>query len=171
MTVEQPGPQEKPMLVAAARYYPSTGMLAVADSGGFRIHVHDVAAGKLVRSVGRQGRGPNELRAMTKVSFLGDTIVIMDRFNSRASLWSTAGFINSRPLPTEFAVRGELAALLSSGDALMFTLKVCPKLGQVRDTSEFFIVDSVVSGASLEATMPPSTGGLAASAAQSAESR
>jgi glycosyltransferase involved in cell wall biosynthesis len=34
-----------------------------------------------------------------------------------------------------------------------------------------FIVDSVVSGASLEATMPPSAGGLAASAAQSAERR
>jgi hypothetical protein len=142
LTIGRADSSQMPMLVAGAKYYPSTHLLAVADSAALQIHVYD-SLGRRIRSIGRKGRGPNEIRAMTRIAYFGDTIVVVDRFNSRASQWSTAGFVNSRLLPTEFAIRGEVATVLSAGDALLFTLTVCPRQGQVQDSAEFFIVDSV----------------------------
>jgi len=74
--------------VLDARVLPS-GLLAVADGGAFAVRFFD-GEGRLVRSVGRRGRGPAEFNGgMQFMDAAGDSIAVWDAGQSRWTLVSS----------------------------------------------------------------------------------
>lgn len=61
------------------------GRIYVADAQSNRIMVFD-AAGRLVDSIGRPGRGPGEFRWLYSLAWLGDTLAVLDPGNARIGL-------------------------------------------------------------------------------------
>ncbi|HEU4883597.1 MAG TPA: 6-bladed beta-propeller [Longimicrobium sp.] len=66
------------------------GDILVADAGNHRIDVFD-AAGKRVRSLGRQGRGPGEFSQPSWLGVQGDTLLVWDMVQARLTRFDTAG--------------------------------------------------------------------------------
>lgn len=73
---------------AAARL--AHGDFVLADAGNHRLDVFD-ATGRKVRSLGREGRGPGELRHPSWVGVHGDTVLVWDMAQSRLTRFDTAG--------------------------------------------------------------------------------
>jgi hypothetical protein len=73
----------------------SRGYVYVADGQEQTIEVLD-PAGKVVREIGRKGRGPGEFRGLASLGWFGDTLVALD-----ASAWRIALFDrDGKPLDT-----------------------------------------------------------------------
>jgi len=87
-----PGELLDPQDVAIA----DDGSVLVADTKPAVIKVFD-PAGQLVRTIGREGSGPGEIRA-AYTAILGDTLVVQDAVNSRATTfnWRTAELLSER---------------------------------------------------------------------------
>ncbi len=72
-------------------------IFAVVSVGDQPVLVYD-STGKFIRVLGRVGDGPGEFRRAWRVDFKGDTIIVFDSRNRRASLFS-ASFEYRRQFP------------------------------------------------------------------------
>jgi hypothetical protein len=88
----QPGELLDPLDVAIT----DDGSVIVADSKPAVIKVFD-PAGQLARTIGREGSGPGEFRS-AYVAVLGDSLVVQDATNSRATTfdWRTGNLLGER---------------------------------------------------------------------------
>lgn len=76
--------------------------LAVADLFGCIVHLVSLSTGQIEAQVGGCGGGPGELGEINNVTFLGDTLVVSDSWNSQLVLLSRDGReLDRRPLPSE----------------------------------------------------------------------
>ncbi len=62
------------------------GSIAVADAGNARVAVYS-PSGQLRRSLGREGDGPGEFRALSHLFVFGDTIAVYDQVALRFTHW------------------------------------------------------------------------------------
>lgn len=78
------------LFIVTAAVQLSHGGVAVADAGNHRVKVFD-AAGRMMRSIGREGRGPGELSHPSWLGVRGDTLLVWDMAQSRLTRFDTAG--------------------------------------------------------------------------------
>jgi hypothetical protein len=80
------------------------GHLYIADLGQHRMLAFDTT-GALVRTIGRDGRGPGEFGTLYSIQWMGDTLTTMDLSNGRVGFFTRNGeWLTSRP------ARGRLVA-------------------------------------------------------------
>lgn len=80
--------------VGAVKWLPNGG-LVIADVASARLLIYD-APGRFVRSLGRRGDGPGEIRRMGSVVVAGDTVATFDASLRRLSFWHPeSGFARS----------------------------------------------------------------------------
>jgi len=64
------------------------GLLYVADHGNDRIHVF-TTAGEALRTIGKSGSAPGELRSPTDVLIADDgRLIVVDNGNHRVQVWA-----------------------------------------------------------------------------------
>ena len=71
--------------VVGAHFLPD-GSIAVADAGNARVAVY-APSGPIRRSLGREGDGPGEFRALSHLFVFGDTIAVYDQVALRFTHW------------------------------------------------------------------------------------
>lgn len=86
--VDQGGPTEFFRVVDIALL--EGGGMAVANGGTHEVRLF-TAEGRHVGTFGREGRGPEEFRGLSMVESVGDSLLVYDGRNDRASVWSTTG--------------------------------------------------------------------------------
>lgn len=74
------------------------GAIAVADAGNHRVDVFD-PAGRKVRSIGREGRGPGEFSSPSWLGVRGDTLLVWDMVQSRLTRFDTTGILIGTDAP------------------------------------------------------------------------
>lgn len=80
----------------------------VLDAGAGQAHAYD-RGGRHVRTVGRAGRGPGELRDPLALGVAGDTLWVLNTGNARVEYFSREGRpIGSEPLPDSLPVPVDL---------------------------------------------------------------
>jgi hypothetical protein len=95
---EDDDPRYDLLRVSSGRILPDGNILVVVG-GHFQLRIYD-PAGEWVRSIGRQGDGPGEMRFPSSLNTAGDTIYLGDFQLSRLSAFTTAGeFLTSWPFP------------------------------------------------------------------------
>lgn len=65
-------------------------LIYISDRGGQTIYVFD-EKGKYVRSIGQKGNGPGEYSELGDFIFVGDSILIKDKFQSKILVYDTLG--------------------------------------------------------------------------------
>lgn len=99
----------------------SGGGFVVADGGNRELRWFD-DEGRLVATAGREGKGPGEFVGLGSIWVRGDTVVALDDFLHRVSLFHPAGrFIRSIQVPQGPPLGGSVffAALLDDGTVLV----------------------------------------------------
>ncbi len=93
----------------------SNGTFYVADSEDKWLRWFD-RGGRLLKTIGREGGGPGEFRALAAAGSMTDTIWAMDTQIRRVSLFTTDGtFLRTLPAPMLATVRPSVRALASKG--------------------------------------------------------
>lgn len=103
-------------VTAAARL--AHGDILIADGGNHRIDVFN-AAGKKVRTLGRQGRGPGEFSRPSWLGVRGDTLLVWDMVQARLTRFDTAGtLIGTDPPVTDLGSFPRVAGQRDDGSLL-----------------------------------------------------
>jgi len=122
---DEPGEAYEFTRIVAAAVSPD-GQVHVVQFGEPVVRVYD-SRGRHVRTIGRDGEGPGEFRALIALGFLGDTLWTYDRSLRRISYFAPSGaFIRSEaplPMPTprsrnDPVVFTSIATLLRDGTAI-----------------------------------------------------
>jgi hypothetical protein len=101
------------------------GTVVVADDQGKHLRYFD-RAGRHVRTVGREGGGPGEFKAVGSLSARGDSVIVGDHDNRRVSVFAPDGsLVRSIPLdaggaesfPLLVGAFGDGSVLVSSGNS------------------------------------------------------
>lgn len=106
------------VFVTSAASLPDGGV-AVADAGTKRIDLFD-AAGRRVRTLGREGRGPGEFAHPAWIGLRGDTLRVWDMVQARVTLFDTAGrLIRTEPPVTNLGSFPRVAGQFADGSLLL----------------------------------------------------
>lgn len=104
--------------VSGAVHLPGGGV-AVVNSGFHRIDVFD-GDGSLVRTMGREGRGPGEFSYPAWIGLRGDTLRVWDMAQARLTLFDTAGALIRTEQPvTDLGSFPRLAGQFADGSLLL----------------------------------------------------
>lgn len=119
----------------------SDGRVVVADKGSQVLHVFD-ARGTHLRSIGREGGGPGEFRAVENVALLrGDSIAVWDPRLRRVSVFDHTGQLAHEVSPAGLGLFPRFIGVLGDGS---FVLTAGLPAGGARSASTAARRDSVV---------------------------
>jgi hypothetical protein len=110
-------------LVGSVRWLPDGG-LVVGDVASSRLLVYD-ANGGFVRSIGRRGDGPGEMRRLESITVDRDTLATFDASLRRLSFWHPeAGFVRSVNLADDGSLESWPADAWPWRDSLIVVLQL-----------------------------------------------
>jgi len=119
----------------------SDGRVVVADKGSQVLHVFD-ARGTHLRSIGREGGGPGEFRAIENLALLrGDSIAVWDPRLRRVSVFDPTGQLAREVSPAGLGLFPRFIGVLGDGS---FVLTAGLPAGGARSASTAARRDSVV---------------------------
>lgn len=97
------------------------GLVLLATAQPVSILLLEQSTGTLIRSMGRQGRGPGEFTMLGMIGSVGDSIWGVDLMSSQVSLFDRSGRVAHawRVEPPGFAAFNQPAALFSDGTAVL----------------------------------------------------
>lgn len=117
---------ESEMLARPTEIATNDGDVYVLDAGDASVYVFDRSGTKL-RSIGREGSGPGELKAPRSLRIARDTIRVLDAGNGRIQTFTTAGTpIGTTAMPGDatsgavaFAADGSALVALNGSDSAL----------------------------------------------------